>query len=144
MARLVLKDDSETNVKHATGNLFRSAYTSWAYLRRMLTDKEEAFVKYWEANRERQGKLSYQLSTGLPLALFFGFTYWGIMELLVYLNYFPRAGMKYNSISTYGNTIITAIVIFGVFFSVFSKKFKWEKREEMYKEFVARKIKTTT
>ena len=138
-----MKANSETNVKHRAYNVFGSAYRSSAYLHCMLSDKEEAFVKYWEANRERQGKLSYQLLTGLPLALFFGFTYWGIMELLVYLNYFPRAGMKYNSISTYGNTIITAIVIFGVFFSVFSKKFKWEKREEMYKELIAKRNITT-
>ncbi len=108
----------------------------------MLTQKEAAFLKYWEANRERHGKLLYQLLTGLPLALFFGFAYWGVMELLVYFNAFPRAGMKYNAFGAYGNTIIIAIIIFGVFFSVFTKKFNWEKREEKYKEFVA-KNKTT-
>ena len=115
-------------------------YRLRTYLRHMLTEKEEAFLKYWEANRERLGKTGYQIITGLPFALLCGFGYWGIMEMLVYLNVFPRAGMKFNAASTYGNTIFVGIAIFAIFFSFFSKKFRWENRENMYKEFLAKKV----
>jgi len=107
----------------------------------MLTQKEETFLKYWEANRVRQGRTGYQLLTGLPFALLCGFAYWGLMELLVYLNAFPRAGMKFNAASTYGNTIFIGVVIFAIVFSLLTKKFKWENRENVYKEFLLKQTK---
>ncbi|MEJ7821122.1 MAG: hypothetical protein WKF85_02305, partial [Chitinophagaceae bacterium] len=39
----------------------------------MVTDQEQLFLNYWDANRDKQKKLFYRLTIGLPLGLVFAF-----------------------------------------------------------------------
>lgn len=100
----------------------------------MLTPKEEEFIKYWEVYRLRQKKLLYQLMVGLPLGLLLG----GIIAFNFYSGWYKRAKMiadsQFNPI-----VLIIALLIFAVFFAIFSKKFQWEQREQRYLELKAKK-----
>ncbi len=46
----------------------------------MLTDDERRFLDFWEKNRERHGRLGYQLMAGLP---------WGALVLPAHLHKLP-------------------------------------------------------
>jgi len=108
----------------------------------MLTEKEEKFLVYWAANRDRLGSLKYQITTGLPLALLLGFLYWAIIKLLFYFHLFGKAEMSFNADSGSLNIIIIlGIIIFGLFFSVYSKKFNWDNNDGFYQSLLTRKNK---
>ena len=104
----------------------------------MLTPKEEMFIEYWEANRDKQKKLVYQLLVGLPFGLLIG--------VLVVANFFSgwykRAEMIANS---QFNPIVLylAAALIAIFFAVFSKKFQWDQQEQRYRELLAKKQKLT-
>lgn len=102
----------------------------------ILSEKEEAFLIYWKANRDRQKKWMYQLMVGLPLGLGLG--------LLIAVNFFSgwydRAEMiansKFNPI-----VLIVAVAIIAIFVAIFSKKFQWDQYEQQYKELLFKKKK---
>jgi uncharacterized membrane protein len=104
----------------------------------MLSPKEEMFLKYWEANRERQKKLVYQLLVGLPFGLLIG--------VLVIANFFSgwykRAEMIANS-QFNPMVLYLAAALIAIFFAVFSKKFQWDQQEQRYRELLAKKQKLT-
>ena len=105
----------------------------------MLTPKEEAFLEWWKANRERQKKLLYQLLVGLPFGL--------ILGVLIIANFFSgwykRAEMIANS-SFNPMVLYLAAVLIAVFFAVFSKKFQWDQQEQRYKELMFKKQKLSS
>lgn len=107
-----------------------------AYLRRMLTEKEEAFLAYWEANRDRQKKLMYQLLVGLPVGLLLC----AIITFNFYSGWYKRATMvadsKFDPV-----VLIVALLIIAVFIAVFSKKFQWDQQQQRYLELMAKKNK---
>lgn len=104
----------------------------------MLTPKEEMFIKYWEANRDKQKKLVYQLLVGLPFGL--------LMGVLVIANFFSgwykRAEMIANS-QFNPMVLYLAAALIAIFFAVFSKKFQWDQQEQRYRELLAKKQKLT-
>lgn len=102
----------------------------------MLTEKETAFLKYWEANRERQKKFMYQLLVGLPVGLLLG----ALITFNFYSGWYKRATMIANS-QFNPVVLIVAVLIIAVFVAVFSKKFQWEQSQQKYQELVAKKAK---
>ena len=80
-----------------------------------FSEQEEQFVQYWSANRLKEKKL---------LNLFLG---WNKQAEAV-------AKTKLNPI-----VLITAVVLIIVFVAVFSRKHKWEMKEQLYKEILARR-----
>lgn len=110
-----------------------------AYLCLMLTDNEEAFLQYWQNNRQRQKKLFYQLLVGLPVGLLIG----GIIAFNFYSGWYERADAMANA-QFNPMVLVVALIIIAVFIAVFSKKFQWEQREQKYKELLAKKEKTKT
>jgi uncharacterized membrane protein len=102
----------------------------------MLSEKEEAFLKYWEGARNRQKKLIYQLGVGLPVGLLFGM----FIIMNFYAGWYKRADMiansRFNPIVLY-----VAVIIIAVFFAIFSKKFQYDQHEQRYKEIIAKKEK---
>jgi|SRR5688572_17517000 membrane protein YdbS with pleckstrin-like domain len=103
----------------------------------MLTDHEERFIKYWEANRERKKRVRNQLSVGLPLS--------SVLVIAIFINFFSgwykRAEMMIRSNSSMILVIVIAAVLIVVFTTVFSVRHKWEMNEQHYRELLARKNK---
>ncbi len=110
-----------------------------AYLCLMLTENEEAFLTYWQQNRNRQKKLFYQLMVGLPIGLLLG----GVIAYNFYSGWYVRADAMANA-QFNPMVLVVALVIIAVFIAVFSKKFQWDQREQKYKELLAKKEKTKT
>jgi len=102
----------------------------------MLTEKEEAFLIYWEKARKRQKKFLYQLGVGLPVGLLFGM----LIIANFYSGWYDRAEMvanaRFNPIVLY-----VAVIIIAVFFAIFSKKFQYDQQEQRYLELKYKKSK---
>ena len=95
----------------------------------MLTEKEIAFLEYWEKNRDRQKKLVYQLAVGLPFGLVIG----ALILTNFFAGWYKRAEMIANSQFNPWVLYLAALCI-AVFFAIFSKKFQWDQQEQRYKE----------
>ncbi len=102
----------------------------------MITDQEQLFINYWEANRDREKKGLYQLAIGLPLGLVFAFP-----VLLSVLFHDWYKSMVFISGSQITVILITVLGI-AVFFALFRMKFKWEENEQRYKELKFKQSKT--
>jgi len=102
----------------------------------MLTEKENAFIEYWEKAKNRQKKLIYQLAVGLPVGLLFGL----FIIINFYSGWYKRAEMisnsRFNPVVLY-----VAVIIIAVFFAIFSKKFQYEQLDQKYRELLAKKEK---
>jgi positive regulator of sigma E activity len=99
----------------------------------MLTDKESAFLKYWEQERERQANIGFKIKSGLPKALLFYFPV-PIFVFLVYIfspDWFYRVSNKAGSLMP---TILVALLLAAFFFAVFRMHFRWEANEVYYQE----------
>lgn len=102
----------------------------------MLTNDEQLFINYWEANRDKQKKIFYQLAIGLPVGLVFAFP---VLLSVIFHDWYKQ--MIFISAS---QITIILITVFGiaVFFALFSMKFKWEENEQRYKELKFKQSKT--
>lgn len=94
----------------------------------MITEQEQLFINYWEANRDKQKKILYQLAWGLPIGLVFA-----LPVLLSVLFHDWYKSMVFISSSQITIILITVLGI-AVFFALFRMKFKWEENEQRYKE----------
>jgi glucan phosphoethanolaminetransferase (alkaline phosphatase superfamily) len=97
-----------------------------------LSADEEAFLRWWEANRQRQKKLVSQLMVGLPLGVAFGLP---VLLSVLFRNWYKR--MPYIS-GTQLTVIFIAVLLIIVFFVMFRMYFKWDMHEQRYKELRAR------
>ena len=95
----------------------------------MLTEKEKAFIKYWEENRKKEKSIIKQFFPGLPIGLALGTA----ILLTLYSGWYVRADMVEQSQSS---PIVLFIAIAGIvaFTGFFYKKFRWEMNEQAFKE----------
>lgn len=101
----------------------------------MLDPKEKMFIEYWEVNRDREGRFFYQLITGIPIGLLFALP---IVFLLFTSRYwFKRADMVANTELSIP-VLIACIMIIAVFVGVIYERFKWEMKDQQYKELKAK------
>ena len=102
----------------------------------MLTTDEKKFLDYWEKNRIKETNVFTQLRHGLPIGLG--------LAILILLNYttgwYERATMVANSQST-PLVLVLGLVIIVVFWSVFSRRHKWDMNEQRYKELLIKQQK---
>jgi uncharacterized membrane protein len=98
----------------------------------MLTQEEESFINWWQANRDRQKKKRNRLLIGLPAGLMLG--------LPILLNVFARWNKRV-ALVTGGQMIVLIIAVLAIitFMSVFSVQHKWEMREQLYHELLQKK-----
>ena len=100
----------------------------------MLTQEEEKFLIYWEANREREISWKRQLSLVLPI----GF----VIAVAILANsmtgWYTRATMVANSQST-PIVLFIAIVLIALFCSIFYKRHRWEINDQHYNELLYKK-----
>src|SRR6187402_200295 len=99
----------------------------------MLTEKESAFVHYWENNRIKEARFMRKVMGGLPMALIF------CLPILLFIGivylYFPEWYTKISDTSV-GSLVMAVISVFGavLFFAYFRMHFKWEMNEQQYLE----------
>jgi hypothetical protein len=96
-----------------------------------LTEEEKNFLAYWEANREKEKRLSVQLMAGLPLGIIFSVPI--LLNFLAGRFWYKRADSV--GVSQFNPwVLVIAILLIAVFIGVFSKKHKWDQREQRYLE----------
>ena len=94
----------------------------------MLTKEEILFLEYWEKQKGKDSRWTYQLLAGLARGLIFALP----MLLAVIFDGWYKS-MIYISHSQMILIIITVLGI-AVFFALISGRFKWERNEQLYKE----------
>ena len=99
----------------------------------MLSEKELAFVSYWESNRAALSSFKSKILKGMPMALLFGLPI--ILFILMVYIWFPVWYTKISA-TTSGSfiTVVIAVCIAIIFFSYFRMHFKWEMNEQLYRE----------
>ena len=101
----------------------------------MLTETEKLFLKYWEANRDKEKKKLKQLLLGIPIGLIF--TLPVLLLLFSGRFWYKRADMIANT-KINPTVLLVAILIIVAFFAVFYKQHQWEMKEQQYMELKAR------
>jgi hypothetical protein len=100
------------------------------------SEKEQLFIEYWEANREREGKLSTQLLVGIPVGILFSFPV--LVILITAKLWYKRADMAANAMMSPAVLVIAVLIISG-FVAVIYKRHQWDMKEQQYLEFKARR-----
>lgn len=103
----------------------------------MYTQKEEAFMKYWEANRLKKKRSLKSILISTPLGI--------ILMVAIFINFisgwYKRATMEANADPSFILILIIAGIIIVAFTAIFSSYHKWDINENYYKELLARKDK---
>jgi hypothetical protein len=98
-----------------------------------LSEKELAFMNYWENHRLKEKKFLNQLLVGLPLGILFGTP----ILINLFLGWHKRGTMEaYTRLNPV--VLITAIMLVIVFIAIFSRRHKWEMKEQYYRELKTR------
>ncbi|ANH83633.1 hypothetical protein A8C56_01340 [Niabella ginsenosidivorans] len=103
----------------------------------MYTQKEEAFIKYWEAHRLKKKRSLKNILISTPLGI--------ILVIGIFVNFFSgwykRAAMEANADPSLFLVLLVAGIIIVAFVGIFSSYHKWDINENYYKELLARKDK---
>jgi hypothetical protein len=100
----------------------------------MNKEDQRLYVEFWEANREREGKLVNQLLYGIPIGMLFA-----VPVLLILLSaklWYKRADMEANS-SLSMPVLIIAVLVIAAFVAVVYKRHQWDMKEQQYLQFKA-------
>lgn len=106
----------------------------------MTREQEQEFIKYWEENRERQGKWINQLLVGLPIGM--GFAIPVILILISGRFWYKRADMAANAEL---NPFVLGVCVLAIvtFMAIFYKRYQWDRKEQQYLEFKSREAQRT-
>jgi len=107
----------------------------------MITEKDKAFLRYWEENRDFEKTFKRKLSGGLPMAILFGLP---IILLIVVIRIFlPDWYMKISSTSSgMFFTAVVAMIVVVFFYAYFRMQYKWEMNEQLYQELKSKENKS--
>jgi membrane protein YdbS with pleckstrin-like domain len=100
----------------------------------MDKDQQRLYIEYWQANREREGRLTNQILSGLPVGLLFA-----VPVLLILFSarlWYKRADMEANS-SMSPVVLIIASALISIFVAVIYKRHQWDMKEQQYLQFKA-------
>lgn len=100
-----------------------------------MNDKEKQFIRYWEASRNREKSLGYQLLFGIPIGLLFSLPI--IVIALTGKYWYVRADIAARSMTS-PYLLVVAVFIIAIFVAIFYKRYQWEKKEQLYQELKAR------
>jgi hypothetical protein len=100
----------------------------------MLSKEEAAFIKYWEANRNKQKKVFRQFLVGIPIGLLI------VIPTVISLTsgWYKRAEMEANSSNFNPMVLFVALLLIVAFSAIFYQRWKWEQYEQRYLELLAR------
>jgi len=95
----------------------------------MISEKEKAFIDYWEKNRIKEKSILKQFFPGLPIGLTMG----AAILLMLDSGWYERANMIAD---TESSPAVLFIAIAGIvaFTGFFYKRFRWEMNEQTFKE----------
>lgn len=122
----------------------------------MLSEKDKAFIKRWETERETASTFKHKLLAGLPMALLFALpilVFFAVVKIF-FPSWFatathrstevvvPEMTQQFMTLSA-GNVIMAfiAVMAVAVFFSYFRMHYNWENNEQLYKELKSREKK---
>lgn len=101
----------------------------------MNEEQQQAYIEYWEANRDREGRFSTQLLYGIPIGILFSVP---VLIILVTARFwFKRADMIANS-KLSPIVLIAAVALISAFVAIIYKRHQWEMKEQQYLEFKAK------
>jgi hypothetical protein len=100
----------------------------------MNKEERRQYIEFWEANREREGKLLNQLLYGIPIGMLFAMPV--LLILLSAKLWYKRADMEANS-SLSMPLLIIAVFIIAAFVAVIYKRHQWDMKEQQYLQFKA-------
>ena len=103
-------------------------------MKKTLSQAEKNYIEYWEKNRLREKKLLNQLLIGLPLGILFS----APVLLNLFSRWYVRADMEANS-QMNPVVLLIAMLLIIVFIAIFSRRHKWEMKEQQYREFIAKR-----
>jgi protein-S-isoprenylcysteine O-methyltransferase Ste14 len=107
----------------------------------MLTEEENRFIEYWEANRLRRKRLAKQVAIGLPfgvilvIAIFLSFVSGWDKQAKIELNSQTQTPSEASLILV----LVIAALLIAVFTAVFSARHKWDRHEQRYRELLVKK-----
>ena len=97
-------------------------------------EEKQQYIDYWEQNRLREKKLLNQLLIGLPLGILFA----APVLLNLFTRWYKRADMQANA-QMNPMVLLLAMLMIIVFVAIFSRRHKWEMKEQQYREFLAQR-----
>ena len=100
----------------------------------MLTDDEKAFINYWEKNSLRQKHSTRPFMVGMSAGFVLGLS----LIAVVFSGWYERANMVANSRLSAG-VFLLAILGISFFMAFMYRKFRWETKEQQYRELLAKK-----
>lgn len=103
-------------------------------MKNTLSEAEKQYIEYWEQNRLREKKTLNQLLIGLPLGVLFA----APVLLNLFGGWYKRADMQANA-QMNPVVLLIAVLLIIVFVAIFSRKHKWEMKEQQYREFLAKR-----
>ena len=111
------------------------AQINWCYyFCKMLTPKEEAYIIYWQKNRDTHKQSFVQFVKGMSIGL--GIS--AAIIIAIVTGWFQRANMVANSkMSTL--VFIIALSLITIFMAWLYRNFQWENKEQQYLELLAKK-----
>ena len=102
----------------------------------MVSKEDQKFLDFWSENREKRGRLSYQLSFGFPIGLLFAVPI--LVNFLLGRFWYKRADAV--GASQFNPLVLDlAVLLIASFAGVIYKKFQWERNEERYLELTRKK-----
>jgi hypothetical protein len=103
-----------------------------------ITEEERKFLVYWEAQRNKERKLTNQLMFGLPIGILFSVPL--IINFFMGKFWYKRADAV--GISQFNPTVLVlAVLLITVFVALLNRRFRWEKLEQQYLEIKAKEMK---
>lgn len=111
-----------------------AGYRLTAYFRGMLSHENEAFLHFWEKNREKERTSTKPFVVGLSS----GFAIGAGVIICLETGWFTRANMVANSRMS-SVVLLIAILLLSFFMAFFYRKFKWEMQEQRYRELLSTK-----
>lgn len=94
----------------------------------MLTEEEQNFIKYWEANRDKENTFQKKLLRGSPMGLIFALP---ILLVVLFPEWYKRMIPISRSMLI---MIMICVIAIAVFYAYFRQQVRWEQRDQFYKE----------
>lgn len=103
-------------------------------MKNILSEQEQQYIEYWEKHRDKEKKVLNQLLIGLPLGIIFA----SPVLLSLFGRWYTRADMQANT-KLNPAILLIAILLIVAFVAIFSRRHKWEMKEQQYRSFIAKR-----
>jgi hypothetical protein len=114
--------------------LGQQTYGFLPYFCGMLSEKDRAFMLYWERERDKQNKFVNKLMAGLPMAFIFCLPILLLLGVVYFYlpEFYTRISTALNTSSSTMLVIVVAVFCCVLFFAYFRMHYKWEMNEQYY------------